>query len=235
MKNHIRNCLLSLLATIITFNTSFGQERQINEKIDNWFLEQRFILADKNDDALLDKKEMDNFGSEFVYFLNDRYYQLSDANQDGLLSFSEMFSRRKSEYLFRYNTERRQLRSLLQQYPILPRADLAFLKRNPQLVVQLFENLVWMYEEEEMVEKLLKDGNWMQKNPRVMLALHKNLRWMAANPNRAKRLYQNRTYTQELPQLVGWRANHKKFIRNNALLDKFYEISFIPEGIRVQR
>jgi len=235
MKNQIPNCLLTLLAISFSFHLSFGQDLDTNQKINNWFLEQRFMMADKNDDALLDQKEMESFQEEFVYFLTNRYFDLSDVNQDGLLSFSEMFSRRKSEYLFRYNFERKQLRNLIQQYPLLPQADLPYLKQNPALVASLFANLVWLYEEAELVEKLLKDAYWLENNPDIMLALHKNIRWMAANPSRARRLYQNRTLTQQLPQFVGWRADHKKFIRTNSLVDRFYEISFIPEGIHIQR
>lgn len=235
MKKQICNCLLTLLATISTFQLNIAQDLDANQKIDNWFLEQRFILADKNDDALLERKEMQSFSNEFSYFLIERYYSASDANKDGYLSFSEMFVRRKSEYLYRYNSERKQLRNLQQKHPLLHQEDVQFLKDNPQLVGGLFSNLVWMYEHAEMVEKLLKDGSWMEKHPEVMLSLHNNLRWMAANPGSAKKLYQNRSYTQKLPHLVGWRANHKKFIRSNPLLDRFYEISFIPEGIWVQR
>ncbi len=235
MKNQICTCLLTLLATISSLNICIGQDIPINQKIDNWFLEQRFMMADQNDDALLDRKEMENFKEEFVYFLTSRYFDLSDTNRDGLLNFGEMFSRRKSEYLFRYNSERKQLRRLIQQYPLLPQADISYLKDNPRLVANLFKNLVWMYEEAELVEKILKDAYWLEQNPGIMLSLHNNIRWMAANPGRAKRLYQNRTYTQQLPQFIGWRADHKRFMRSNPLADRFYEISFIPEGIYIQR
>lgn len=235
MKNQICKCLLTLLATLSSLHMSFGQHGETNQKIDSWFLEQRFMMADKNDDALLDRREMEKFKEEFVYFLTNRNFDLSDTNKDGLLNFGEMFSRKKSEYLFRYNFERKELRRLIQEYPYLPMADVSYLKKNPALVASLFKNLVWTYEKAEMVEKLLKDAFWLERNPEIMLALHGNLRWMAANPDRARRLYQNRKYTQQLPQFIGWRADHKRFIRSNSLVNRFYEISFIPEGIHIQR
>lgn len=235
MKNQFLNCLFTLLASALFSQFSFGQDTETRQKIDNWFLEQRFIMADQNDDAMLDRKEMENFEEEFVYFLTSRYFDLSDTNRDGLLNFGEMFARRKSEYLFRYNFERKQLRRLMQSYPALPQADISYLKKNPALVSALFNNLVWMYEKAELVEKLLKDGFWIENHPEVMLSLHNNIRWMAANPDRARRLYQNRSFTQQLPQFIGWRAGHKRFIKSNSLVDRFYETSFIPAGIHIQR
>ena len=90
MKKQICNCLLTLLATISTFQLNIAQDLDTNQKIDNWFLEQRFILADKNDDALLERKEMQSFANEFSYFLIERYYSASDANKDGYLSFGNV-------------------------------------------------------------------------------------------------------------------------------------------------
>ena len=49
---------------------------------------------------------------------------------------------------------------------------------------------------------------------------------MVANPLEADRIYTNRAISQQLPELLGWRADHRNFIKQNRLSDKFYLIDF---------
>ena len=224
---------VALLPIILSYAISYAQN--INDEISNWFLEERFIIADKNDDALLDKSEMETYDNEFVYYLTDRNYVLTDKNKDGYLSFQEIHARKKTEYLFRYNMDIREIRTLTRQFPFLPKADVAYLKDNPSLVTELFGNLVWMYENAELAENIYKNKIWMDQHLDAQIALHKNLRWMAANPAVAKNMYRDRKATQQLPQFLGWRASHKNFIRKYPRLDQFYELEFIPAAIRINR
>ncbi|MEZ4827301.1 MAG: hypothetical protein R3C61_13635 [Bacteroidia bacterium] len=71
-------------------NLVYAQNTQLNSDITTWYLEERFIIADQNDDALLSKSEMKVFADEFCYYLADRYFELADRNQDGFLSFNEI-------------------------------------------------------------------------------------------------------------------------------------------------
>ena len=226
-----KNLLLLLLFGIIGL-TTYGQRDHITQKINSWYLDERFLIADLNDDALLDQTELANFRTEFSYYLENRNYLLTDTNRDGMLSFREINARVQSEILYRYNMERREIRNLAREYPMLFQADERYLKGNSQLVYKLFGNLTWMYENDELAEKIYSDRAWMARNPGATVALHRNLRWMAANPVDANNLYADRRVTQQLPELLGWRADHKDFIRRNITADKFYELFFIPEGIR---
>jgi len=210
-------------------------QSDIHAEISQWFQEERFIVADQNDDALLDKSEMQAFQEEFCYYLVDRHYQLTDINHDGLLSFHEMLDRSKSEKVYRYNLERKALRGLSSQYPLLAQADARFLKRNPALVADLFSNFVWMAENHKLAEKLVGDSFWMSSHPEASLALHRNLRWMAANPAQAKSLYRDSRATQMLPELLSWRADHQAFIRKHPRLDDFYRQAFFPGGLGLGR
>ncbi|MDX1908590.1 MAG: hypothetical protein SF053_16250 [Bacteroidia bacterium] len=212
-----------------------AQTDPLNQQISLWFLEERFIIADKNDDALLNRDELMRFPQEFGYYLDERTYSLTDKNHDTYLSFYEINARVETEYLYRYNMERRQLRDIGSQYPLLAQTDARALKQQPEVVIQLMGNLVWLYENADIAEKIYKDPVFTASHPEVLDALHRNLRWMAANPNDARVLYQNRTQTQRLPELLSWRASHLEFIRLHPRMDRFYEADFIPEAIRIQR
>lgn len=225
--------LLTLLAVLPV--SAFAQTDPICKEITTWYLEERFLLADINDDALLTKDEMYSLSNEFAYYLDGRNFDLSDNNRDGRLSFNETQARLKSETLFRYQLETRQLRNLALEHPVLAQADARYLKQHVGLVVELFSNLIWLYENAEMAESLYNDKFWTAAHPEVMVSLHRNLRWMAANPHEARRLYQDRSATQQLPELLGWRADHQDFIRNLPRVERFYELEFIPEGLRIPR
>lgn len=223
----------SLIIILTHINVS-AQDEALSKEITIWYQEERFILADKNDDALLDKSEVEQFKSEFAYFLEPRNYEVSDKNQDGFLSFQEVVNRTKSETIYSYQQERKEILRLAREYPLIFQADVKYLKNNPELTGQLFRNFVWMYEHSDLVRDICKDKGWMTKNPKVTLTLHKNLRWMASNPTLAKSLYKNRDLTHKLPHLLGWRANHLEFIRRHPVADKFYEMEFIPEGVLIK-
>jgi hypothetical protein len=224
--------LLSLLISILSISNVSAQAAFLGQEITDWYLEERFLIADQNDDAVLDQSEMKAFAGEFIYYLDDHHFSATDKNKDGYLSFNEINQKRKSEILYRYSQDRKQLVRLAKQYPFLNQADESYLKDNASLVARLFSNLTWMYEHAELAEEVYKDKMWLNKHPEVLISLHNNLRWMAANPTEAKDLYRDRNYTQNLPHLLGWRAHHKDFMRSHPLTDRFYELEFIPSGIR---
>lgn len=225
--------ITSLPALFLFANLLSAQNPQLYEDITNWYLEERFIITDQNDDALLSKAEISVFSDEFCYYLADRHFELADRNQDGFLSFNEINLRKKSEYLYRTNLERKNLRLLAEDYPLLSQADGNYLRDNPELVKSLFANLVWLCENGELASQIVNDRLWNTRYPEVMIVLHRNLRWMVANPDKAKNLYRDRLATQQLPELLSWRADHKDFIRRYALPDRFYELEFIPESVRL--
>lgn len=224
--------LVPLILLMLPCSLVYAQFDDTRQRATTWYLEERFIIADQNDDALLDRSELQRFNAEFAYYLDSRNYQITDKNQDGMLSFNEMLSMIKPETAYRYSMERRQLAQLMRMYPGIENPNLELLRNTPELVNALFGNLVWMYEHADLAQQLYADPVWTQRYPESLVALHQNLRWMVANPTAAKNVYRNRVATQRLPELLGWRADHKDFIRNNSVTDRFYDLDFIPEEIR---
>ncbi len=212
-----------------------SQEDLSNQEIHIWFQEERFLIADEDNNALLDKEEMQSYENEFAYFLAENHYDLTDQNKDKFISFKEILARTKVENAFRYARERKQLRELATDYPFLRQADETYLKNNPILTAKLFTNLCWLYEHPDLAKKIYEDKSWTNKHIEVLHSLHNNLRWMAANPFEAKNLYKNKKATINLPHLLGWRSHHKEFIQNHVIAEKFYELEFIPEGLRLNR
>lgn len=231
------NKLLTVLLIIISFSnhTLLSQEQISTREIHLWFQEERFLITDQDNNALLDREEMLKYNSEFAYYLAQNHYDLTDTNNDNLISFKEILARTEVENAYRYAQERKQLRKLATEYPFLRQADQHYLKNNPKLAEQLFSNLYWLYEHPELAKQVYEDKSWTNKNLDVLLALHNNLRWMAANPYEAKNLYRNRKVTMDLPHLVGWRSHHKDFIQKHIIAQKFYELEFIPEDLRMKR
>ncbi|MCI4666709.1 MAG: hypothetical protein MRZ79_01010 [Bacteroidia bacterium] len=227
----LKGITLSLLALLLSTLTVFAQTDPMCEEITTWFQEERFLITDQNDDALLSRAEMERFENEFSYFLESRHFVIADRNQDGLLSFNEIHAKKNAEKVYRFRQDRRKLRELSRVHPTLAQASNKYLKQRPQLVVSLFSNLIWLRENPELAEKLYKDRRWTGTNPEVLVALHRNLRWMAANPSEAEALYKNRNATRRLPELLGWRADHKAFINQHPQIQRFYEQGFIPGGI----
>lgn len=231
------NRWLSVLFIFTTFcsSTLFAQEQLSTQEIHLWFQEERFLITDQDNNALLDKEEMKNYSNEFAYYLAENHYELTDTNHDTFISFKEILARTDVENAYRYTQERKQLRTLSTEYPFLRQADETYLKNNPKLTEQLFSNLYWLYEHSTLAKKVYEDKSWTNRNLDVIHALHNNLRWMAANPYEAKNLYRNRKVTLDLPHLVGWRSHHKDFIQKHAIAEKFYELEFIPKDLRLKR
>lgn len=207
----------------------YAQTPPAESRISDWYQEERFILADKNEDALLSRKEITQQPQEFAYFLAGQNYQLTDLNRDGFLSFNEITQRRRAEFLYRYQMEGRALRELGQEHPLLAQVDLSYLKEHPELVSRLLGNYLWMAQNKELAGRLVRDKYWMSQHPEALRALHSNLRWMAANPGDARQLYQDRGAIQILPHLMGWRAAHLDFIRRYHPEGDYSRI-FLPEG-----
>lgn len=224
---------LALFLIIIGCSFSLQAQPLVHQKVYDWFLEERFLITDQNDDALLDRQEMQQFPEEFAYFLVERHYTLTDLNRDGRLSFNELNQRTLTEFRYRYNMELRQLRALKQQYPALDEGDPAYLKQRPELLASLFGNFTWMVEHKALCQAIYEDEAWTREQPEVLLALHRNLRWMTANPSAARKLYDDRSATRRLPELLAWRADHKAFIRRTTLSNDFFGNVFFPSDVKI--
>jgi hypothetical protein len=233
----MKNLILVLLSLLLFSGNFFLclQAQTPGQKVAEWYLEERFLLADRNEDARLSPEELAAFPGEFVYYRLDQHFAAADQNQDGHLTFQEMKSRTRTENSYRYQQEQRRLRNLAREYPMLAQADKRYLEARPELVKELFSNLIWMYQHAELAEKLYRDRSFVQQHPEVLQALHLNLRWLAANPGEARQLYRNRETTESLPQLLGWRANHIHFMREQPPANDYLQPAFLPDGIRLQR
>ncbi len=201
----------------------------------NFFQEERFLIADQNDDARLDREEMQIFPEEFVYFLDSRHLEWADRNHDNLLTFQEVRTASQAEMNFRFQQDRRAIMDLARQYPMLAQADESYLKDRPELVVALFSNFNWMLENADLAQSLYTDMGWTSRHPETMLALHRNLRWMVANPENARRLYRDRRITQQLPEFLAWRADHQDLIRRYPSNIRVYDLDFVHTAIRIRR
>ncbi|MEM6265092.1 MAG: hypothetical protein AAGI38_21470 [Bacteroidota bacterium] len=221
------------LFVLFSFGTLYGQQIPVEEELTKWFYEERFIIADQNMDALLDKQELVSFQEEFVYYLQGRNYELTDRNKDGRLSFREMYARRVSEANFRYKMENRRIIELKARYPQLKTQPVDFLRTSPAIAAELFRNFVWLYSNEETAKALYTEKTWTSKHPDVLVALQRNLRWMVSRPAEARNIYANRQATRALPQLLSWRADHKVFMRKYPTLNPIYGLGFFPEEVRV--
>lgn len=229
-----RISLLLLLTSFSQFSAT-AQNDAFSRVASNWFQEERFLMADQNDDARLNVAEMQAFENEFIFFLDARQYAWTDKNNDGLLSFAEIKSVEESEINYRFQAERREIQVLSRSYPLIAQADKQYLKNNPALVTSLFGNFKWLMEHEALAQDILNDQLWISQNPEAVIALHKNLRWMVANPENAKKIYRNRSITQQLPQFLAWRADHQDLIRRYSPAGTIYTLDFIHAGIRIHR
>jgi hypothetical protein len=218
------------LPLLLSLHPLFAQVEANQNLVSNWYLEERFLITDQNEDALLDKSEMRQFPKEFAYYLDNRNFELTDLNKDRKLSFNEMKRRVRTEFTFRQKQELKELRQIEQEVEQL---DLSTLKAQPAVLVRLFGNLEWLYANRKLAERIIADQEWANAHPEVMLSLQRNLCWLASNPAKAKILYRNRQLTSQLPELLGWRADHKAFIRSHPKLDGIYPVLYWPEEIRV--
>lgn len=207
----------------------FAQTMQ--QKVSNWYWQERFVVADANEDALLEKSELGKFATEFSYYLEAKNFQLSDENHDGFLSYQEMLSRKEAEANYRISMESRQIRSLEAANKGLANADVQFLKNNSVLTMTLFSNFTWLVQHADLAEKVYSDKLWMATHTSVSNALHHNLCWMASNPKSAKVIYEAQKTAS--PELLGWRADHLKFIRQNPALETHYQLEGFQAIIKV--
>lgn len=229
MNKFVKIFLLSPL-TLLQFLQVIGQNLPDSREIKDWYLEERFLITDSNDDALLDRTELAKFSDEFSYYLVEEHFTASDYNKDRHLSFNEIRNRVHSEMMYRASTERRELRKLKQSYSIPAKPNRNFYMQRPNLVANLFGNLTWMQENPEMVRDILSHGQWIQDHDAVTIVLQKNLRWMVSHPKEAEKLYNIRSTTELLPELLSWRADHKNFIRQNQMLNKAYLVDFFDRN-----
>lgn len=200
-------------------SSSFGQ--QIDEKLSSWYWSERFNITDLNEDALLDKSEMGRFPAEYAFFIEN--FKGSDKNGDGLLSFNEMIAMKQAEIGYRTTMENRKLARLKEQFPELATPSYTLLRKKPELVAELFANFTWMIQNPQLVDALQNDKQWMASNPKVQSALKNNLCWMASAPKSAKHAYKNLNYSDQ-PELLGWRADHLKFLKINSISADYYLI-----------
>lgn len=230
MRFHKTSFLL-ILAAVASLSAR-AQSDGFDQAVAEWYQEERFLLADRNEDALLDRSELEPLQVEFGYFLTGDNYRLSDLNKDSKLSFNEIRQRAYSEMMYRYRQDQNALRQLSQEHPILAQVDLAYLKDHPGLVEQLFGNYLWLYQNEDLADRLMADKIWLARYPQALMAMHQNLRWMAAHPKNARALYGDRELSRQLPQLQGWRSAHLGFIPKYPRLEQAYDGGFLPKGVQ---
>ncbi len=221
--------ILSGLFLVAVVTPTFSQTMQ--QKVSNWYWQERFVVADANEDALLEKAELSKFASEFSYYLDTKNFQLSDENHDGFLSYQEMLTRKDAEANYRTTMESRQIRALEAANAGLAAADVQFLKNNSVLTASLFSNFTWLIQHAELAEKIYSDKLWIATHTSVGNALHHNLCWMASNPKSAKGMYEAQKVAS--PELLGWRSDHLKFIRQNPALAAYYQLEGFKAGIKV--
>lgn len=222
-------CLAVLVLNFVSAQTS------TSEKVSRWYWEKRFSAADANDNALLEKSELAKFPSEFAYYLESRNFIIADENGDGELSFSEMQNKKNAEVAYRSTMENRQIRTLEGNFPELSKNTLSFLKGNPTVASTLFGNFTWMTNNASVVSALFKDKTWMNSATEASKALNHNLCWMASNPISAKYLYENMKMSFSSTELLGWRSEHIKFLRQNTVLDNFYTIDGYKDYIKINK
>lgn len=217
------NFTLALLCLSLPLSV-FSQN--LDEKVSSFYWQERFSVADENEDGTLEKAEMAKFPSEFAYYLDVRNFQAADDNQDGALTFNEMRTRRTSEANYRTAMENRQLASLLTAYPEFAKADLTVLKKYPEITTKLLSNYVWMKANSALVFALSKELSWLAAHSDAAMALNKNLLWMVSNPKSAKLVYES-AKKLNAPEVLGWRAEHMRFMQQNpAVTDR----EFTPDA-----
>lgn len=224
------NISFLIALSLLQFLQASSQNLTNSREIRDWYLEERFLITDSNDDALLDRTELAKFSDEFSYYLIEEHFRASDYNKDRHLSFNEIRNRVHSEMMYRTSAERRELRTLKQSYTIPTKPSIEFYLQRPILVADLFGNLTWMQENSDLVKNILDRTQWMEAHDEVNIVLQKNLRWMVSHPGQAEQLYNNRSTSKLLPELLGWRADHKIFIRQNQMINKDYLVDFFDRN-----
>lgn len=223
--------LFTFYLFLIISPSLFSQSLQ--EKVSTWYWEERFAVADVNEDALLEKSELSKFNSEFSFYLDSKNFASTDENNDGFLSFAEMVGKKNAEIGFRSTMENRQIRNLTATYPDLANPTIDLLKKNPDLTTILLSNFTWMSQNLALVEAIYTDKAWMAAHTKANDALQRNLCWMASCPKSAKYLYGQAKNGASSPELLGWKSDHLKFLRQNSLSEDFYLIDGYKAVIKV--
>jgi len=227
--------LQTYLLSVALLCISYVNAQDLRQEVGDWYWNNRFATADANKDGALSKEELAAFPSEFTYYLNENYFRLSDENRDGSLSTAEITNRQTTEFSYRLAMEKREIRKLQTEFPLLANVNATFLKENPLITAKLFQNYSWLVENRAVAQEVYKDKVWMDAQEEVSLALHQNLCWMASNPNEAQNLYEGQKETLKSPALLGWRSNHLKFIRQNPALKAFYQLEGYDATIKVAK
>jgi hypothetical protein len=224
----MKQLVLSLLFLSSFSQTTFAQQ-QLNKVLSDWYLEERFILVDKDRDALLDLDELQQFAQEFAYYLEPRNYALSDTDGDGKLSYKETRQRVVVEFNYRYAREIATLSEAIRSNPELKTADAAWLKSNPAITASLFGNFYWMNNHAALAREVYQDQAWMQTNSEVLAALQRNICWLVTHPADAKQLYKALKISRKAPEMMSWRAAHKSLLRRYNELPEDIVLSFLPK------
>ncbi|MFK7971015.1 MAG: hypothetical protein AB8F95_11640, partial [Bacteroidia bacterium] len=221
--------LLQFLLFSVLLLPSLQAQQSLNQVLTDWYLEERFILADQDKDALLDKDELKQFPQEFGYYLDSRNFGLTDLDKDGKLSFRETKSRVLVEFNFRYAKELSALATLEKQYPALAQPTLETLKANPSLTAALMGNLYWMNSNADLAKAIYQDREWMQSQSEVLASLQRNLCWLITHPSDAKQLYKSLKLSRKAPEMMSWRSAHKTLLRRYEDLPEDIVLSFLPK------
>lgn len=224
----MKQLVLSLLF-LTSLSQSIYAQQQLNQVLSDWYLEERFILVDKDKDALLDRDELKQFAQEFAYYLEPRNYTLSDADGDGKLSYRETRARVVVEFNYRYAREVEALSAFNKEETSLRDADAAWLKDHPAVAAQLFGNLHWMNNHTEVAREVYQDKDWMQSNSEVLASLQRNICWLVTHPADAKQLYKELKISRKAPEMMSWRAAHRSFLRRYNELPEDIVLSFLPK------
>jgi hypothetical protein len=211
-------CVLVVLLTLVF--TANAQQNNHHDAITTWFLEERFLIADQNEDALLSTAELRQYECEFSYYLIEQHFKICDSNTDGHLSYNEILRRVRSEFVYRTSMDQKNARAAMADYPGVTSIDAKFLRHHPEVTRKLFANYYWLQMNPDIAADLYKDPLWAVTNREAIVALHKNLRWMTANPTHAKMLYGYSGATGSLPEFMGWRNDHKELMRKYPNVDR---------------
>lgn len=225
--------LLVCLFVLVLGQSAYGQST--GDKISNWYWKERFTTADANRNAMLERTELSKFPSEFSYYLDNRNFMVSDLNEDGELSFGEMIDKKESEIAYRNAMETRQIRQLEATYPALVKSPTDFILATPTIAAILFENFAWTTQHRDVMEVLYKNKTWMNSNKEAAAALNRNLCWMASNPKSAEYLYNNQKSGFSTPELLAWKSEHLKFMRQNNVADNFYTLDGYKGYIKTKK
>ncbi|MEO0468403.1 MAG: hypothetical protein AAF206_02190 [Bacteroidota bacterium] len=202
---------------------AFGQNQP--ERVTDWYLTERFVQTDRNDDGLLSIEEMRLLDREWGFYLDPDGLDKADLNRDGLLSRSEVARVAGDAHQHRLRDDVKQIAILNRQYPFFQSAKIKYFQRHPELTRQLMNNLIWLRNHPETVSRMISLRSWMRGQPEIARDLHRNLCYLAEHPGVALVLYDLPDIRTRQPELSQWRNRHQRFISENHLqLDQIYHV-----------